>query len=49
MAELVQKVRAEREESPDGDGEPVTFDLLLSLSHVPEAREALEEMGQVLR
>jgi len=42
---LAAKVREVRQEGPDGESDSVTFDLLLSLSSVPQAREALGEMG----
>ena len=45
VSALAGKVRAEREQGPDGDAGPVTFDLLLSLSHVPEAKAALGELA----
>lgn len=40
---LVSEVRTEREQGRGNDAEPATLDLLLSLSHIPEARSALGE------
>lgn len=40
---LVATVREERKQGSSGEWEPATLDLLLSLSHLPEARKALGE------
>ena len=45
VGQLAAKVRQEKEEGLDGEGDPVTFDLLLSLAHMPQARDVLEELG----
>jgi len=47
VGQLADEIRREADSTAGSEalGEPVASDLLLSLSHIPEAREALDQLG----